>query len=958
MRRKSPLIILPTIFILLLLLLVKPISAQQDLELAPSFYDMFENHGSIMLLIDATSGDLLYANKSAANFYGYSQEELTKLKISDINTLSDEEVSFEMESAVKEERNFFVFKHLLANGEIRTVEVYSYPYVINETPMLFSIINDVTEKAALAELTEKTTTSLIYGGIVSILLALLIAYYFSKKNKELREATKELNNFNKLRESLINADDRYIYLKNENLEYVFVNEALKHKLNLSEDEIVGNTDEMLSNYEFSDALLVHEKQVVDEAVGVDIEIEVGRSYYLVNLFPILLLDNSYGVGAYIENITQIKAIERIEKKASLRNEILTNILTNQTDTKDDLLTYVLEESLKLTESDYGHIYVYDEAKDILEMSKYSKSVQNNCKLEKMEFESHLKSSPFFRKILNNKESEIINNFDEISKMLNKGHVPINNLMSIPVVVENKVLLTISLANSNDEYIKDDLENMHILLTGLWNVLERKAKTSELISTNQDLYQSKEQIQLLLNSTVEGIYGINKEGSCTIINKSAINLLGYSSQEELIGEHMHSLIHHSYPDGSPLEVKDCKVHEVIMSGEGQHSNSEVFWRRDGSQLEVEYFAYPQVHNGEIIGAVVTFIDNSERKKYVNHIKHLSYHDSLTGLYNRIYFEEKLHKEDVESNMPLSIIFSDINGLKLINDVFGHQAGDQLLIEAAESIKKTCRDSDILARVGGDEFAIILPNTNQEQARIVIERIKAKLAQIQVEAIKGSISIGSATKIEEEDIERVMQDAEQEMYKDKVLNKSENDSMFINNLIDKLFSKSERIALHSENVSILSRSLAQRLELDQDDVSKIEELAKLHDIGKVAFSQDLLQSEDSLSSEEKKQLERHSSVGFRILSLFDETVNIAEGVLFHHEHWDGSGYPKGSCGEDIPIEARIVAIAEVYDSLTNEYNKDKLSKDTALRIISEEAGKKLDPNLTRIFIEMMQEKDPLS
>jgi len=153
------------------------------------------------------------------------------------------------------------------------------------------------------------------------------------------------------------------------------------------------------------------------------------------------------------------------------------------------------------------------------------------------------------------------------------------------------------------------------------------------------------------------------------------------------------------DGSLMDEKECKIFKSLLAGRGTSVEDEVFWRSDGTQLDVAYSSYPQFRNGEIVGAVVTFTDNTERRKNQARVNYLTYHDSLTGLYNRTFFEEELKRLDREENLPLTIIFGDLNGLKLTNDVFGHTAGDELLKKSAEALKKACRKDDVIARVGG-------------------------------------------------------------------------------------------------------------------------------------------------------------------------------------------------------------------------------------------------------------------
>ena len=232
-----------------------------------------------------------------------------------------------------------------------------------------------------------------------------------------------------------------------------------------------------------------------------------------------------------------------------------------------------------------------------------------------------------------------------------------------------------------------------------NVQER---TRELHKVNSQLEASKDDLQLILNTAAEGIYGIDLKGNCTFCNKSCIEILGYNDQTELLEKNMHQLIHHTHRDGTPYSTEECKIYNAIIKGQGSHMEDEVFWRADGTSFDVEYYSYPQIKNGEITGAVVTFMDISERKQKEAEIQYLNCYDTLTGLHNRRCFEDNRAKIDIPDNIPLSVIFADINGLKMTNDIFGHTAGDNLIKKSSEILQQVCRQNDVVARVGGDEF----------------------------------------------------------------------------------------------------------------------------------------------------------------------------------------------------------------------------------------------------------------
>lgn len=347
-------------------------------------------------------------------------------------------------------------------------------------------------------------------------------------------------------------------------------------------------------------------------------------------------------------------------------------------------------------------------------------------------------------------------------------------------------------------------------------------------------------------------------------------------------------------------------------------------------------------------------NSELRDNVEQIKYLSYHDFLTGLYNRLYFEEFLKKADKKENLPISIIFGDVNGLKLTNDIFSHAAGDELLKKSAEVLKRVCRTNDVVARMGGDEFAVILPKTDEFVAKNIIDRVKNELSKEHISVIKCSMSLGSCTKSsEDQDIVRTMECAEEIMYKDKTINRDSVNSELIKTIIKTLHSNFPRERVHSINVSKLSSDLAQAIGLKDKDVRKVREAAFVHDIGKIVFKDEIINKKDVLNPEGKEVLQQHSLSGYRILNLFEETMDLAEGVISHHEKWNGAGYPSGLKGEEIPVMARIIAIAETYDVLTNPMFDGSMTKEAALAEIKKYSGINFDPEIAEKFIEMMRE-----
>lgn len=513
---------------------------------------------------------------------------------------------------------------------------------------------------------------------------------------------------------------------------------------------------------------------------------------------------------------------------------------------------------------------------------------------------------------------------------------------------------------NDEFgkIAISINKMADVLYILFNKQEEvvKERTQELEIANTDLERNKNQLRLILDSTAEGIYGVDLDNKCTFTNTSCINILGYTSEDELIGKNMHNLIHHSRIDGTPLSIDDCNITKAIRMGEGVECSDEVFYRKDGSYFYVKYRSYPQFCNGEVVGAVITFIDYTQEKESQDKITYLSTHDSLTGLINRQCFEDTLTKINIKKNLPLSVIVADINGLKLTNDIFGHGAGDELIKTTTKVLKEALKDNHIISRVGGDEFIILLPNTPYEEAKSYIDNIRLKLSLEKIEAIRCSISMGLSTKVKvNENIKLIIENAENEMYKYKTMNRKSTNNDMIDAIISTLHEKCPREKTHSEAVSNLCVKLGKYINLPEPDLLKLKQLGYLHDIGKIVLDPEILNTDKAqLNSLERNKMREHAVVGYRILNLFDDTLDLADSVYAHHEKWDGTGYPKALKAEEIPYLARIIAVAEAYDSFTNTKAQAQ-NKTQALKSIKNMSNVTLDPTLTEAFIDMMQNED---
>ena len=251
-----------------------------------------------------------------------------------------------------------------------------------------------------------------------------------------------------------------------------------------------------------------------------------------------------------------------------------------------------------------------------------------------------------------------------------------------------------------------------------------------------LLESNKKMDSLLQSLAEGAYGVDTHGNCTFVNNSFLRILGYESEDEIVGKHIHELIHHSHADGRRYPASECRMYAAFRNNVEVHCVDEVFWHKDGYAIQVEYWSQPIVVDGVVIGAIATFFDITERKKMEQQIRHLALHDALTNLPNRRLLIERISQAQLSSKRNLNycaLMFMDLDNFKPLNDAHEHDAGDKLLIEVANRLRKCVREVDTVARIGGDEFVVMLAELDMDesisrrQSEKISEKIRASLSE---------------------------------------------------------------------------------------------------------------------------------------------------------------------------------------------------------------------------------------
>lgn len=682
---------------------------------------------------------------------------------------------------------------------------------------------------------------------------------------------------------------------------------------------------------------------------------------------------------------------------------------------------------------------------------------------------------------------------------------ITEVMSEENINKAKALYDVAIINQNRESWLIDINQMHkaghmVMMEYIVRFLKDANDNitsmmgvgrdiTEWMVAEQKLRESKERLTLLLNSTAEGIFGVDQNGIITFVNKACLDVLGYDDIFDLVNKHVKVIMGIDNDEEFFLE----RFKKVFAGITHQHEVDQ-FVRKDGSSFVAEYYIYPQTINSKIVGCVITFfditekikienelyeaersksvlianipglvyrcsydehytmsfvsdgsydltgyfpdqlignrdisfndiivpkyrkrirdrldaiigkdeifkeeyeiicadgstkwvleqaqfiyddngevlalegmlIDISDQKKKQAEIEYLSQYDSLTGLRNRFSYDRAKDKYLSEEYLPVSMIVGDINGLKLINDAFGHNEGDRMIIETARLLSEVMGSRDLVYRTSGDEFTIFLPNTDSkaayEKLKEIMDHVNEYNLTIYNDLFRINLALGFATLENlDADFKDVARVAEEYMYKRKLNDRKSSYSTIISYIKSTMYERSQVTEEHAERLKEYSNMLGLALNLSQVELDELALVSTLHDIGKVGIDDRILKKPEPLTDEEWAEMKRHPEIGYRICMASPELMSIAPYVLSHHERWDGTGYPAGLKGEEIPLLARIISIVDAYDAMTEDrvYRK-KLSKEEALAEIEKNAGTQFDPKLAKLFAKLMRNEKNL-
>lgn len=874
-----------------------------------SMQQIFDSHKSMMLFVDGITGEILDANITACNFYGFQKEELLKMNINQLKILSEEQVKIEMQKAVLEERNFFEFRHRLKNGDVRDEEVYSSPATNkSDESILYSIDYDVTERNQLIQWQNRVRTLTLSALIILVLLLLLANYrIISSKKKEMlaKESYKALfTNVNEgfaRHELIINRRGEIDSIRfldvNETFEKYFGSE-INYTTNESVRELIRNKDKIWND-------IYSNIPVDDEMID---SIHYSEDYNMVFNVKIHNLPNNQ-FAIIIRDIShERKHLDNVEKELQLLESILENTLAGY--------------------------WEWDLSSD----KKYF--------------------SDRFKKLLGNPNNSIDYSAikwtdliyqDDQSKVMKQYNDYINSGGNIPFYCEARI------NNINDEATWAILSGKIIEWDGLKPVklVGCVIDISKLKQLEYQLVNERSLLETTLFSIGDGLITTDSNGKIVLMNRVAEKLTGWSLKDAY-GQNFEQvfLIVNEYT----REPSENPVKKVLETGESfELDNHTTLISKDNNETSIENSAAPIKDSvGIIYGVVVVFRDCTEKNEKNRHIEHLNNYDFMTSVYNRRFFEEEFQRIDSSINLPLTIVMVDINGLKLTNDAFGHETGDKLLKCVAEVLKSGFRKEDIIARVGGDEFVVLLPRTSYDDAECIMKRINVAVEKIEIGNVIPSISAGWETKTStEEDAKLILSKAEDQLYRKKVIESQSMKSRTVQVIMQTLHITNLREKHHSEKVSKICHKIGLAMHLNENELIELVTSGLMHDIGKIAIKEEILNKPGALSEHEYEEIKRHPEIGYQILKSDDKYLNIANHVLSHHERWDGKGYPKGLFETEISRIARIIAVADAYEAMISERPyKKSLTPMQAIDELRRCSGTQFDPEVVKHMCELFE------
>ncbi len=859
--------------------------------------EIVETANSVILRLDK-QGHIVFMNNFGLRFFGYEPRELSALKVTDLMPLesrNDAEALVQSIIARPEAYTHMEVENVRSNGE-RVWLTWSNRALRDEQGKVLEVLsigNDITQ--------------------------------LKKTEQELRRREKETRTLAENSPDIIARFDR-------DLRYTYINTAGALLLHKTSAEILGKTSLELggdpSQAEFLESSM---RRIFQKGEPQEIEFRPvcpdGQEYYFsVRMVPEFENDKVVSLLSLSRDISGLKDIQKKLSDALRQMRKRTAEAEEGERVLNALMEYV-PEGILIVDAPDGRIRM---------ISSYLSEVTGISAKDAEGKQAEFVDEKLLIPENSLRESEQSGNERPLSRVLKEGKAVVGMERNL-VLPDGKTMVVLI----NASPLKDG-QGKVVGAVSIWRDITDR-KTAE-----ETLRQSEYQVRTLVDNSPDLIMRFDCEGRYTYVNPAFEKLTGIS-REKCLGKFNSDLgMPHEQSAlwekvfGEICETKQARSFEFSFSG---LFGVRFLWGRAIPEFDGK-------GSGESV--IVIARDITERKQAEEHIRYISFHDKVTGLYNRAFFEEEIQRIDNERELPISILMGDVNNLKLMNDIYGHPEGDKLLRKIAEILQESCRKNDIIARWGGDEFVVILPKADRATAEKIAHRIDGECQGAGGPALPPSIAVGVSCKArKDQNIFRILRDAEEKMYRNKAFRVKENQELIISHLCATLFRQTPEVEKHMDRVVALLGTIAPVFELSGKDLEDLTLIAQLHELGKVSIPGEIWMKQGKLLPHEWLVMKKHSEVSFRIARAFSNYSRVADILLGLEERWDGSGYPKGLRETEIPYLSRLFAIIDAYDVMTHPRVYDAtLSREEAAAELAHHGGTQFDPHLVSRFVQLLR------
>lgn len=712
--------------------------------------------------------------------------------------------------------------------------------------------------------------------------------------------------------ALINSSYDLVYLKDSSLRYIAVNTNMQRYYGLTEEQLQGKMISEIKPGSEANLWEARDRNVLISGTPLYIEDISDKQLFETIIFPVDMSDHKRGVGGISRDITQRRKIEaeviQERDKAKMYFEIA------------PILFVVLDKA--------GKVMLINRAGT---------------------------------EILGLKREEII------GKVWNDTFVPEQDRAELNALIQEIYSGTIQPTDIHENGVINAEGEIRQIEWRNTVLRDANGETTGMLSSGVDvtdlrqiisaLRESERSKSVLLSNLPGMAYrcAVDRNWTMSFVSSGCFELTGYKP-EELIDNKVvafNDIICPEYRD----PIWDESV-EHIARNEGSRYEYEILTASGERKWVLDINESVLDSDQKVVALEGIIIDITRSKLQFLQIQYLSNHDQLTGLHNRQHYDLYRKKLDQPEFLPLSVFFVDINGLKLINDAFGYDAGDRMIQTTAAILKQNIMPKEILSRIGGDEFGIIMPNTSAiecaERMQTILNAFEQHNESIKDKTLVINLSVGYSTKEESgTDLSDVEKNAESNMARHKLFDQKSHHNAVLSSIMTTLFERSYETEEHAERIGAICGIMAEHLGLTHEEIDKLHLFAILHDIGKIGISDQILNKPSSLTEEETAIMRKHPEIGYRIAMASPDFASVADLILTHQERWDGTGYPNHLSGEQIPLLSRILAVADAYDAMTEDrvYRK-ALPREVALSEIRNGAGTQFDPRIAAVFLEIAE------